>query len=253
MSFYQIFFSATGRTKAVADLLASVWEEEKNLIDLGAHDWAAPAPLTAGDICLVVVPAFGGQVPAPAAQRLAQVEGNGAQAILVATFGNRAIDNTLWELRDILTARGFVCRAAMEVSTEHSIMPEFGAGRPDEADKAQLLDFARQIKTALETDALPQQVTVPGSGDKKGMNFPLKPKTSSACTNCGACAQACPVSAIPADEPSATDKDKCITCMRCITVCPQQARSLPSMMLTGIKTAMGKAFSGRKENVLYLQ
>lgn len=250
--FRQIFFSATGRTKAVADLVASVWEEKPELVDLGAPDWSAPTPFASGDVCLVTVPAYGGRVPKPAAERLAQLEGNGAQAILVAAFGNRAIDDTLRELEDILTGRGFACRAAMEVSTEHSIMPQFGTGRPDTEDKAQILDFARQIREGLAAGTLPQQVAVPGNNPYKGMNFPLKPKTSNACDHCGLCAKQCPVGAIPADDPTVTNKDQCISCMRCITVCPQQARALPSLMLAGISTAMGKAFAGRKPNTLYI-
>ena len=50
MSFYQITFSATGRTRAVADLLASDWEEERRHIDLSAPAWTAPAPFAAEDI-----------------------------------------------------------------------------------------------------------------------------------------------------------------------------------------------------------
>lgn len=253
MAFYSLSFSATGRTRAVADLLTQAWGEPFSSIDLSSPTWTAPAPFTDQDICLVAVPAYGGRVPAPAAERLRTMKGNGAQAILVATFGNRAIDDTLRELEVILTTRGFGCRAAMEVVTSHSIVPQVAADRPDEADRAQLADFVRQIREGLSTGTLPQVVTVPGSiPDKPGHSLPVHPKGDHHCTKCGLCASQCPVGAIPADDPTVTSKDQCISCMRCIAICPQQARSLPALMVAGISTAMGKAFAGRKPNTLYI-
>ena len=251
--FRQIFFSATGRTRAVCDLVASAWEEKTDLIDLSAHDWSAPAPFAPEDVCLVTVPAYGGRVPKPAAERLAQLEGNGASAILVATFGNRAIDDTLRELEVILTTRGFGCRAAMEVVTSHSIVPQVAADRPDEADRAQLADFVRQIREGLSNGTLPQVVTVPGSiPDKPGHSLPVHPKGDHHCTKCGLCASRCPVGAIPAAAPDTTDKTKCITCMRCVALCPAHARGLPAPFMALGGPIMKKAFSGHKENVLYV-
>lgn len=253
MSLYSITFSATGRTKAVADFLAQTWSNEFTSLDLSDPKWTPPAPFAAGDICLVTVPAYEGRVPKPAAQRLAQLEGNGATAILVATFGNRAIDDTLLELKDILEARGFTCRAAMESVTEHSIMPQFGANRPDEADKAELTDFVRQIKAAMAAGTLPQSVKVPGKTPYAEMGgLPFKPKGNKKCIKCGLCAQQCPVGAIPLDAPNTTDKTKCINCMRCTHICPTDARNYPAFLMAVAGAAMKKPLSGHKSNALYL-
>lgn len=253
MNFYSICFSATGRTKAAADFLARSWSQSFTSMDLSDPRWTAPAPFAPEDICLVSVPSYGGRVPTPAAQRLAQLEGGGATAVLVVTFGNRAIDDTLLELKDILTARGFLCRAAMEVVTEHSILPQYGAGRPDEADKAELTDYIRRIKTAMEADALPRSVTVPGKTPYVKMaGLPFKPKGNRNCTRCGLCADQCPVGAIPLETPNITDKAKCISCMRCTAVCPTHARDYPAPLMAVAGLAMKKALSGHKENTLYL-
>ena len=56
-------------------------------------------------------------------------------------------------------------------------------------------------------------------------------KITYACVKCGACAQQCPVGAIPLDDPSQTLGDLCINCMRCVEVCPQQCRALPDAFL----------------------
>lgn len=254
MSFYSIFFSATGRTKAVADFLAHTWTEEYTPMDLSDPGWTAPAPFAGEDVCLVTVPAYEGRVPAPATERLSQLEGNNATAILVATFGNRAIDDTLLELKNVLEARGFRCRAAMESVTEHSILPRFGAGRPDEADKAQLTDYIRQIKEGLAADTLPQSVAVPGKTPYAEMGgLPFKPKGNKKCIRCGLCAGQCPAGAIPADAPNTTDKAKCINCMRCTAICPTHARDYPAPLMAIAGTAMKKHLSGHKENALYLR
>ena len=62
------------------------------------------------------------------------INGNGANALLVAVYGNRAIDDCLLELRNILTEQGFKCRAAISAVAEHSMMPKFAANRPDSKD-----------------------------------------------------------------------------------------------------------------------
>ena len=69
---------------------------------------------------------------------------------------------------------------------------------------------------------------------------------------CGKCAAECPVGAIPASDPTKTDKDKCITCMRCVAVCPHFARSLNPVMLAAAKAGLKKSCSERKEPELFL-
>ena len=70
------------------------------------------APVTAqhlapGTPLLVVMPVYGGRLPAIAVQRLREIRGNDSPAIAVVVYGNRAYDDALLELRDVLTANGF--------------------------------------------------------------------------------------------------------------------------------------------------
>ena len=48
--------------------------------------------------CIVAVPVYGGRVPTPAVARLHNINGNGAKALLVAVYGNRAMNKKLNEL-----------------------------------------------------------------------------------------------------------------------------------------------------------
>ena len=49
-----------------------------------------------------------------------------------------------------------------------------------------------------------------------------------------------------------TDKSKCISCMRCVAVCPKHARKVSGLMTAVAGMAIRKAFSVRKECELFL-
>ncbi len=130
MKFYNIFFSPTGGTKKVADIVAKGTKLDADEIDLIKEpDKLRNVNFEKGDLCLVAVPSYGGRIPLVVTGMFRNVRGNGTKAILVAVFGNRAIDDTLLELQDVLEASGFVCIAGMEAVAEHSLMHQFGTGR----------------------------------------------------------------------------------------------------------------------------
>jgi Fe-S-cluster-containing hydrogenase component 2 len=118
-------------------------------------------------------------------------------------------------------------------------------------------EFARRIRERLDfvasADSLPTAI-VPGNREfRKYDGVPMHPSASRIkCGKCGKCAAECPVGAIPASDPAKTDKDKCITCMRCVTVCPHYARSLNPVMLAAAKAGLKKACSERKEPEIFI-
>lgn len=250
----EIVFSATGSTQRIADNVCDEWGGEKRKVDLCIPiEQQKIQKIQLEDVCLVAVPVFEGRVPKPAVNRLKQLQGNGATAILVAVYGGRAVDDCLRELEDVLTAQGFVCRAAMEVVAQHSIMPQFCAGRPTAADEEEIRHFTRRIRESLEQGLLPQKVQVPGNSPYVEMGgVSLRPKGNGKCTHCGLCASKCPVGAIPVDRPNITDPQKCITCMRCVAVCPVHARNFPAIMVKVAGIAMKSKFSNNRENRLYI-
>ena len=103
------------------------------------------------DAALIAVPSYGGRVPETAVKRLSQIKGNGAKAILVCVYGNRAYEDTLAELEDTAKAAGFRITAAVAAVAEHSIARQFAAGRPDSQDQAQLTEFAGKIRKKLSS------------------------------------------------------------------------------------------------------
>ena len=146
MRFYNIFFSPTGGTEKVADIVAKGTKLDAEEIDLIKEpDKLMKVKFEKKDLCLVAVPSYGGRIPSVVTDMFRKVKADGTKAILVAVFGNRMIDDTLLELQDVLEASGFVCIAGMEAVAEHSLMHQFGTGRPDQQDEKELLEFAAKI------------------------------------------------------------------------------------------------------------
>ena len=257
---YEMYFSPTGGTRSSSKIfmarLCGCLEAEPAavaLLDAVRRGGELPA-FCEEDICVVSVPSFAGRVPLPAVEILSKAKGNGARAVLNVVYGNRAIDDTLLELRDVLEAAGFRCAAAMETVAEHSIFRQFGAGRPDGEDREELKDFAGQIAARLKAASeLSGQLQVPG-------NYPYRerkpvstiPEGSDRCSGCGLCVKECPVHAIAEDSPKTTDSQVCFGCMRCVSVCPAEARDIAASLREKMLPHMEQVCSGRKENRLYL-
>ena len=253
MTLYKIYFSPTGGTEKVIDCLGEKWQEETIKFDFfDKKNNPANLNLISEDICIIAVPSFGGRVPDIAAKRIQKFQGNGAKAVPVVVFGNRAFDDTLLELKDLLQEAGFQSIAAIAANAEHSLMRQYGAGRPDLVDQKDLATFSQQIKDIIEKKQYPEDLKVPGHYPYKEYNgVPFKPTGNRHCNKCGACIEQCPVDAISPINPKEVDKEKCISCMRCVAICPQNARHVNEKLLAVAAMQKKKLFVERKINEIF--
>ena len=188
-------------------MLTREWSSEIFPVDLtdSKTDLGSLA-FTPEDVVVIAVPSYGGRVPGTVVKRLRMMKGNGAKAILVCVYGNRAYEDTLVELQDATERAGCRIIAAVAAIAEHSIVRQYAAGRPDEQDQKQLLEFARRIQEKLSSENFAEP-KIPGNRPyKRSSGGGIVPKTSRDCTECGVCARQCPVQAIDLKDPSNTDK-----------------------------------------------
>ena len=241
-------FSPTGGTKKVADAIAAGFNTPVTEMDLTKADSAVT--LGEKDALMAVLPVYAGRVPQISLERLSALKGNGQKAVAVVVYGNREFDDALLETKDALEANGFRVIAAAAFIAEHSIVRSIANCRPDAQDEALCRQFAADVMAKADDTAT---VQVPGNTPYKELKpSAFHPSASEACVKCGACADQCPVGAIPLDDPSRTNDDLCINCMRCVQVCPVSSRALPAPFLAMITQMLNQNAAGYKKPVVFL-
>ena len=253
MKIYEIYFSPTGGTKKVCDILAEGLKGERSAVDITEGvNGISGKDITKDDLAVIAVPSYGGRVPETAVKRIKELHGNGAMAVLLGVYGNRAYEDTLVELEDAVKESGFQVIAAVSAVAEHSIVRQIAEGRPNEADRKQLLSYAGHINEKISA-GIRKEPEIPGNRPyKKYGKTEMVPKHTGDCVKCGLCAEKCPVQAIDKNDPKKVDSSACISCMRCVYVCPKNARKVNPVMLLAVKTALKKMCADRKECELFI-
>jgi ferredoxin len=288
-----ISFSPTGGSKKVADAIAKGIQAPIESIDLTPPSARTQKfPAFTDELAIISVPVYAGRVPTEAAYRIRRLTSDRAPwsvkrahkipAVIVVTYGNRAYEDALYELGDIVSEVGFQPIAAGVFLCEHSFsVPEVPTahGRPDAEDLDKAKAFGQQIqdkyaKADTIKDLAP--VTPPGTTPyslSMGANLTYynygalaTPSTNEdKCTKCGACVDVCPMAAIRIQHVSSnpspmigynlrlisTDHNACIWCCACVKNCPTGARIMSQRVLKS-QSDLNKGYPERKEPETYL-
>lgn len=241
---YLAYFSPTEGTKKAADILASEFTKKPQTIDLGKREnRRKEIYFERQDLLIAAAPVYGGQLPV-VDNLFTNLKGENTPCIILAAFGNRDYEDTLAQMKHILSVRGFCCIGGIACIIPHTFSDKLGANRPDEIDIVEIQKFAQSMKDKLESNQI-SSPAIPGDCNVKQKEIKHVPKKfeRDLCNNCQICVRECPVGAISANSLDYAS-DICINCMKCVKVCVQGARSYERAELTNY---LDTHFSARRE------
>lgn len=249
----QVYFSPSGKSEEVCNLVRENVEiETSEDIDLLRQKTIDKTQFSDEELVIVSIPVFGGRLPKVAAEKVKLLKGNNTPAIAIVVFGNRAYEDAMIELTDIMTENGFNVYGAGAFIARHSIIPEVAKNRPDEVDKKVIKSFTEKCLSKIEnSDTEPYSIR--GAHPYRDYAFPIqfKPKTNSNCTKCGKCVDICPMNAIDKKNPRKTIRRKCISCTACINNCPAEARRFGGLMYMNASRQLEAMFSEPKDPEMF--
>ncbi|MCX6680962.1 MAG: EFR1 family ferrodoxin [Methanothrix sp.] len=258
-----VYFSPTGTTKAVVQGIArGINQSMVEIIDI-TRPIARKQPMktSENELLVIAVPVYMGRVPALLSEWLHAIQAHNTPAVCVVVYGNRVYDDALLELNDILTQCGCKSIAGAAYIGEHSFSNSetpTAKDRPDASDLNHAESFGRKIREKLSTISSVDQISdvnIPGCrpyrGDSKLWTVDFI-AVSDACTQCGTCAEGCPVGAIDPENSNLIDTEKCITCCACIRHCPKHARTMKPGRVRDAALRLSTLYNERKEPEFFL-
>ncbi len=255
-----IYFSPTNTTKKIIEAIV----EGLRISRVERIDLTHPAQCTVeirGELAIIGGPVYGGRLPVDMISRFQRLKGKGTMAIIVVVYGNRAYEDALLELRDLVLEVGFQPIAAGAFIGEHSYSTKsapIAAGRPDREDLNMAKEFGKIVRGKIEDMQARYQMAplqVPG-------NFPYKERVlisnispateETLCTKCGQCASVCPSAAITISDTVVTDPSLCIRCCACIKACSTAARTMEDERMRKVAETLSLNCHQRKEPEIYI-
>ncbi len=266
------YFSATGNTKKMAQVIGKAFSQsgaevdEKDITSLA--DRKDPIDLAPYDAVVFGFPVYVNRAPAIMREWLKSLDGAGKKCSTFFTYGGVNAHPAHHSTRNILEAQNFELVSSAEFPGVHTFNRagfEAMVGRPDDPDFETAKEYAEKTMKRFSGDdsGLPGEFPK-GVADEKmldqmeqGMKkmvpqFPSR--LGEDCSMCEECEDLCPSGAMDA-ETGECDKDKCILCLRCVDICPDEVLKfcdLSPMWKTVLeKVGKTKEELAQKKSILY--
>jgi NAD-dependent dihydropyrimidine dehydrogenase PreA subunit len=243
-----VYFSATNVTDTYAKVMRDTLRDrgcEVQLFNVTSYASRQKVlPIHNLDGCILGFPVFGDFAPNVINDWLPTLAGQGKRCAQFLTYGARTTGYAHFHTKLLLEQAGFQVLFSAEFLGRHSfnvagwqILPD----RPDEQDFAVAREYAGLALGRFRQDTAPvfrlqkpfrynQAVAAlenrPKSAER-GRTHPTRIKD--ACQMCRECEIECPAQAFDADV-GLSDPARCISCMRCVTVCPDEVIKVDERM-----------------------
>ncbi len=242
-----VYCSPAGTTRHVAGVIEGALDPTRvdvHVLDLGREKDRASIPgsiknLGQDDCLFVGSPVYRDLATPPVMAFIDSLPaGGGCRVVPFVTWGGANSGVALWQMGRMLEEKGFLLAGAAKILAVHSMMwgadDPVGQGHPDADDDKRIHTLVQSIQDRLiRREILPlsvadldYQAEPHGSEMKKMIGRPMmiipKELDQDACTQCGECAEECPVDVIEL-APFPEIGEGCFDCFNCIRFCPENA------------------------------
>jgi ferredoxin/flavodoxin len=243
-----VYFSGTGVTRAIATVIRGRLVENDcraDLIDITPYTVRKnPSLLESYSGLVFAFPVYSDFAPAVVNDWLPTLAGRGRPCVLCFTYGARTTGYAHFHTDRLLRQAGFRVLASAEFLGRHTfnlggwrVLPD----RPDESDFCVARRYADLVGDRLrETDPPDLRLqkpfrynqTVAAWAEEKPRterSWTNPVRTASACGLCRMCEKDCPAAAFDAEK-GVSDPGRCLSCLRCVTACPEKAIAIDPRM-----------------------